>query len=452
MSERRCGLAIIGAGTAGLKAYKAADAAGVDVVIIEKGAGGSTCVRTGCMPSKALLIAGKHSRDARRAGEFGIVADVRVDGRAVLERMRAVRERLLQGVLDTYHAIPAQRRLHGEARFTGPTTLAVGDDTITADAVLIATGGHPIVPESLDPVKALVHTHETIFEIEELPASMAVLGAGPLGIELAQAFARLGVEVTVLDDGQSIGGLGDPEANAAAIAALRKEFALHLGVEAKAEMTDGHARLCWSGAADGEVIVDLVLAATGRPPTLEELDLKKAGLDLDDNGVPQFDEVTRRCGDSAVFIAGDAAGKWRPVLHEAARGGQIAGHVATGGEPGRLNPRFAIAFTEPNLVEVGMPFGELPEGARIGSAKVEDNGRAIVEANTDGLVRLYADAQGTLIGVSIVAPEGEHLGHLVALAIGQGMDAATFADQPWYHPTMEEMLQSAARDLAGIQG
>lgn len=444
MAERRCDVAVIGAGTAGLKAYKAATARGADVLLIEKGPGGTTCVGTGCMPSKAMLVAGRHAHNARRADAFGVDAQVTVDGRVVLARVRAVRDRLLEGVLEGYHAIPAEQRLHGEARFTGPTTLAVGDDTVVAEAVVIATGGHPVVPDSLDAVKPLVRTHETIFDLEALPGSMAVLGAGPLGIELAQAFARLGVAVTVLDDGEHVGGLGDPEANAAAVAALRDEFALHLGVEVAADMAGGRARLRWDG---GEVTVDLVLAATGRPPTLEGLDLDEAGLELDGHGVPLFDEETRRCGNSDVFVAGDAAGKWRPVLHEAARGGRIAGHVAAGGEPSRAVPRVAMAFTEPNIVEVGVRFADLPEGARIGCAKVADDGRAIVEGHEAGLVRLYGDADGTLIGASIVTPDGEHLGQLVALAVGQGMDAATFAGQPWYHPTLEELLQSAARDL-----
>ncbi len=451
MSGRRWDVAVIGAGTAGLKAYKAAATIGADVVIIEKGPGGTTCVRTGCIPSKALLIAARHANDARHALAFGVRAEPDIDGRAVLERMRQVRDRLTDSLLETYHAIPADRRLQGEARFTGPTTLAVGDQTIEAKAVVIATGGHPIIPKSLEPIEALVRTHETIFDIEELPAAMAVLGAGPLGVELAQAFARLGVAVTVLDGGNNVGGLADPETNAAAVAALGREFALHLGVEAEAEPADGRARVRWTGASAGEAVVDLVLAATGRPPTLEGLDLERAGVEMDDDGVPRFDETTRRCGGSAVFVAGDAAGKWRPVLHEAARGGRIAGHVAAGGAPFRPHPRFAMAFTEPNLVEVGVPFPGLPEGAKVASAEVADNGRAIVDDQTDGLVRLYADRDGKLIGASIVAPEGEHLGHLVALAIDRDTDAATFADQPWYHPTLEETLQAAARDLAGFK-
>ena len=451
MTERRCDVAVIGAGTAGLKAYKAASARGADVVLIERGEGGSTCTRFGCMPSKLLIAAGRAAHDARGAGLFGIAAGpVRIDDAAVLGRMRAERDRFTASVLDDYHAIPADRRVQGSARFTGPGTLAVGDLTIRAGAVVVAVGARPIVPEPFQPAAAVTHTHETIFEIDALPRRLAVIGAGPLGIELAQAFARLGAEVTVLDDGETVAGMSDPEARAAAIAALGEEVRLALGVEAKAEMAGDAAIVRWTGNEPGEVKVDLILVAAGRPPVLDDLDLAAAGVPLDDDGVPRFEETTRTCGDSGVFVAGDAAGNWRPVLHEAARGGTIAGRVAAGGEAARPWPRFAVTFTELNLVEVGTRFPDLPEGSRIGCAKVTDNGRARADGHEAGLVRLYADADGKLLGASIVAPEGEHLGHLVALAIDRGMDAETFADQPWYHPTVEEMLQQAARDLAGI--
>lgn len=451
MREGRFDVAVIGAGTAGLKAYKAAVACGADTVLIERGPGGSTCTRVGCMPSKLLLAAARAAHEARQAGLFGVrTGDVRIDGNDVLTRMRAVRDHFVQTVLDDYDDVPADRRVHGAARFAGPTTLLVGEQQIEAGAVIIATGAHPVMPESLAPVKDLVRTHETIFEIEALPGTMAVLGAGPLGIELAQAFARLGVAVTVLDEGRAVGGLGDPEADKAAQDALAREVDLRLGVKVEAEMADGHARLSWTGNSEGTATVDLVLAATGRPPTLADLDLEKAGVPLDEHGTPMFEETTRRCGDTNIFIAGDADA-WRPVLHEAARGGRIAGTVAAGGAGSRPIPRFSIVFTEPNLVEVGMRFGDLPEGAAIGCASVAENGRATIDGEKHGLVRLYGDTAGKLIGAAIVAPGGEHLGHLVALGIDRGISVAEFADQPWYHPTLEEMLQQAARDLAGIE-
>lgn len=449
MAEHQVDVVVIGAGTAGLKAYKAATAQGADTVIIERGPGGSTCTRCGCMPSKLLIAAARTAHQARQAGTFGIgTGPVTVDAAAVWERVRRERDRFVASVLEEYHAIPEDRRIHGDARLDGPDRVVVGDQRIVARrGIVVATGARPVVPDLLEPIRSLVHTHETIFELDGLPRSLAVLGAGPLGLELAQAFARLGVEVTVFDPGDTIGGLSDPECNAAAIEALGREVTLRLGTEVSdAALAEGGARLSWNG---GELVAELVLAATGRRPALDGLNLESTGVALDDHGTPLFDKRTHRCGDSRLFVAGDADA-WRPVLHEAARGGRIAGHVAAGGDAPRVLPSFSVAFTEPGLAEVGTAFDDLPDDAAIGSARVCDNGRATADGHEHGLVRLYGDAAGKLIGAAIVSPEAEHLGHLVALGIDRGIDVASFADQGWYHPTVEEMLQSAARDLAGI--
>jgi len=448
MTVRRCDVAIIGAGTAGLHAYKRATRLGADAVVIERGPGGSTCTASGCIPSKLLIAAGRAAHRARGAHLFGIdVGGVAIDGDAVLRRLRAERDRSNGRIRDQYLRIPEANRIGGEARFTGPASLTVdGRMMVEARAVIVAAGARLEVPPPLAPVRALVHAHETIFDIERLPASLAVIGAGPLGLELAQAFARLGVAVTVLGKSDAIGALKDPACEQAARAALDAEMAIHLGVEVEASMAGAQARVSWIGDSRGSVVVDLVLAATGRSPALGVLDLAAAGIETDDAGVPLFDPATRRCGDSAVFVAGDI-GDRRPVLHEAARGGTIAGQVATGGAACPPRPALAIAFTEPNLVEVGTPFGSLPDGAIVGEAKASDNARSGIDGDDKGLVRLYADRDGTLIGGTIVLTGGEHLGQSLALAIDRGMDATAFADQAWYHPVLEEMLQSAARDI-----
>lgn len=451
--EKSCDIAIIGAGTAGLHAYKAAVAAGADVLMIERGNGGSTCTAVGCIPSKLLIAAARAAHHARAAGLFGIdVEGVHVAGERVMARLRDERDRRDGQIADEYHAIPADHRVHGQARFTGPTTLAVGEEVrVQARAVIVATGSHVEVPPFLDPVRDLVRTSDTIFEIAALPETLAVIGAGPLGIELAQAFARLGTAVTLLDKSNSIAKLADPEAEGVARSALAQDLTFRLGVEIKAEMADGKARLRWEGDdGSGELTVDMVLAATGRPPNLDALELEAAGVPLTDAGGPRFDPATRRCGETQVFVAGDAEA-WRPVLHEAARGGRIAAQVAAGGEGCRVLPDLKIAFTEPNLVEVGTSFTDLPDGALVGTAQVHDSARATIDGEDQGIVRLYADRNGALLGGTIVLTGGEHLGQTLALGIDRGIDAATFADQAWYHPVLEELLQTAARDIVRQQ-
>ena len=187
MNERQCDVAIIGAGTAGLKAWKAATKAGAHAVVIDDSARGSTCTAGGCMPSKLLIAAGRAAKQARGAGLFGIrVGDVSVDGPAVLTRLRQERDRFDRSVRDVYQAIPAADRISGTARCVAPGLLAVDSDwQVGARSVIIATGSTASVPAPLAPLGDLVHTNETIFEIAALPRAMAVVGAGPLGLELA---------------------------------------------------------------------------------------------------------------------------------------------------------------------------------------------------------------------------------------------------------------------------
>ena len=346
-----------------------------------------------------------------------------------------------------YRDIPEDQRPHGSARFAGPTTLLVGDDIrVEARAVIVATGASPQIPASLKAARALMHTHETLFDIEALPASLAVVGAGPLGLEMAQAFARLGVAVTVLDNSDKLGLLTDPQAEQVARRAFEKDFAIYLGVTVDAVMDGSKARLSWTGDSAGAVAVDMVLTATGREPKLAGLDLGTAGIETDDKDVPSFDPHTHRCGDTSVFLAGDAD-IWRPVLHEAARGGTTAGLVAVRGAPLPQRPALSIALTEPNLVQVGTKFDELPDGAIVGTAAAVNDARSGIDGELEGLARLYAAPSGKLLGGTIVLTGGEHLGQSLALAIDRDMDAASFADQAWYHPVLEEMLQAAARDI-----
>ena len=270
-----------------------------------------------------------------------------------------------------------------------------------------------------------------------------MLGAGPVGIELAQAFARLGVAVTVFDPGDKVGALKDGEANTAAVACLSRELTLRLGEEPKGRAVDGRVRL----EGEGEPVeVELVLAAAGRPPNLKALDLEAAGVALDDDGVPVFDPLTKRVGESQLWIAGDAD-DWRPVLHEAAHAGEVAGRAAAGaaGDPEMLT-NVSMVYTDPGLALVGTGFDELPDGARIGSATVE-GGRAQIDGHEGGLVRLYADSAGRLIGGTIVSHAAEHLAHTLMVAVSQGLTAEAFAALPWYHPCYEEHLQAAVRDL-----
>lgn len=458
MTDLTWDVAVIGAGTAGLAARDAATEAGASTLLIEVGPYGTTCARVGCMPSKLLIEAGDAAHGVSHAALFGVhVGPGTIDGAAVMQRVRAERDRFVAGVLREVEAIPRAERLTGHARFLDANTLAVGEDTrVTARAVVVATGARPTLPKPLPSVAERVLTHESVFEIDSLPETMAVLGAGPLGLELAQAFARLGVRVTLLDPGQRIGGLRDDAISRVVAEVIGGELDLCLGAEVAQASVDGDGvRLIWTDAQGGEQARTFarVLVAAGRPPALDGLDLDKAGLDLDEHGLPQVDQASLQCGRSAIFLAGDADHD-RPVLHEASRQGTIAGRNAARYPDVEVPPRWvflSMVFTDPGLAIVGRT-ADADRGDRSACLDYADQGRARMMGRNRGLLKVHADRDGTLVGAEMAMPGAEHVAHLIAWAVQEGMTAAHLLDRPFYHPTIEEGLKHALNELVGRTG
>jgi dihydrolipoamide dehydrogenase len=456
MDIKQTDVAVIGGGTAGLEARRAAMKAGARVLLINDGPWGTTCVRSGCMPSKLLLAAARAARDARAAAEFGVAAQgLKIDGRAVMARVQKQRDRFLEGILKQVSDIPAGDKLEARARFTGPTTLDVGGIRVEAKAVVIATGSRSAIPPKLKPVADRVLTNETVFDLPDLPASLAVIGAGPLGLELALAFARLGVRVTVFNQGRTIGGLKDSEVERVAHVLLAAEIELKLGVDVSAEDAKNGARLTWS--VDGKKqdgAFDKVLAAAGRPPQLKDLDLAAAGLSLDEHGSPNIDPETLRCGDGAIFIAGDAS-HLLPVLHEASRQGRLAGTNAARFPKLKSEPApasLSITFTDPDIARVGAAFDADDPDLMIGRCDFQA-GRGIIEGDRRGVIRLYAGREdGVIRGAEMVGPSVEHLAHLVSSMVQQKVTVETALAWPFYHPTYEEDLKDCLTDLARQRG
>ena len=448
-----CDVAIIGAGTAGLAAERSARRNGASTLLIDESFSGTTCASVGCMPSKLLIAAAHAAYDARHADVFGVTALPEIDGAAVMARVQRERDRFVAGVEDSFEAIPDDVKLKARARFTGPTTLTLDDGrTVTAKAVVIATGSYPHIPETFDAVRDRVLTNETIFDQPTLPRSIGVIGAGPLGLELAQALVRLGVETMVLDQSGSIAALKDEKVADVVKTVLTKELPILLDVEITAKADGDGVRLSWSGeaAGSGERRFDYLLVATGRPPRLKGLGLDTTGLSLDDHGTPLFDKTTMQCGDAPIFLAGDVDHD-RTVLNEASAEGIIAGRNAASYPdvtPGKRMVPLAIMFTDPSVAVIGkMPETDTSDTV-VGEASYEDQGRAKVMARNAGLVRFYADAtDGRLTGATMAGPGVEHSAHLIAWAIQQGRTATDLLDMPFYHPTLEEGLKPALRAI-----
>lgn len=449
MSELECDVAVIGAGTAGLAAERTARAAGARTLLIDDRFAGTTCASVGCMPSKLLIAAAEAAHSVRQAHIFGIEArELGIDGRAVMARVRKERDRFVAAVKKSVKELPKGVAVQSSAHFTGPSRLALkGGRTVAAKAIVIATGSRPSVPDNFKALGDRILTNETIFELPTLPQSIAVIGAGPLGLELAQALARLGVETEVFGEDKSLAHVKDEPVAKALKTILSKELKLRLGVKIKAELKGGIAELHWSGSSAGSATFERVLVATGRPPDLRRLELVQSGLELDQHGTPLFDPDTRQCGDHPVFIAGDADAD-RPVLHEASFEGAIAGSNAAafpGVKPGKRSVPFSIMFTDPQLAIVG---DQTSDARAIGCTTFSDQGRARVMARNAGLARIFADPHdGRLLGAAMLGPDVEHLAHLIAWSIQQRLTAADMLALPFYHPTLEEGLQSALREI-----
>ena len=450
MEERNVDVAIIGSGTAGLNALGQTRRAGRSFVLINGGEPGTTCARVGCMPSKALIQVAEDYHRRTHLGKYGIDGheEMTLDVPEALEHVQDLRDTFVDRVLsNSTDDMPPELFVQDYARFVEPTLLEVGGQRIRAGAVVIATGSRPVVPEAWKAFGDRMLTTDDIFELENLPESMAVIGLGTIGLELGQSLNRMGVTVTGFDQMQTIGGTTDPEVSRCAQDILGKEFPIHLGAAAEISEEDGKLRVT---AGENSVLVDKVLCSIGRAPNIQGLGLENLGLELDARGLPPFDNRTMQVGDLPVYIAGDVDGE-RQILHEAGDEGKIAGYNAARGEHNafrRKTPLY-INFCDPNICAVGARFNELdPDTTAVGQINFAPVGRALIMGKNKGVLRVYADkASGRILGSEMIGPKGENLAHLLCWCIEQGLTVGELLRMPFYHPVIEEALQAALYDL-----
>jgi dihydrolipoamide dehydrogenase len=458
MDTRNVDVAIIGAGTAGLNARREVEKAGGTPLLIESGTYGTTCAKVGCMPSKLLIAAADAAHGVASAGKFGI--DVAngwtANGKKVIERVRSERDRFAGFVVEDTEALPAEQRLHGHARFIGPKTLEVdGHTRVNANAIVIATGSSPVFPPPFDTIREHVLISDDIFELEDLPQSMAIIGTGIIGLELGQALHRLGVEVVFFTPFEALGPFTDPEIKKVTHEILGAELALQLKSEMlEATPMDNGIRLRFRDrhGAEHVQVFEKVLVAAGRRPNVADLQLSDAGVSLDERGRPSWDPRTTQITDTPIFMAGDVSGHI-PLLHEASDEGRIAGansmlypdvsaHV-------RRAP-LAIAFTNPQMGTVGRRFADLdPDAIEIGEVSFSNQGRSRVMGENHGLMRIYGDRECcTVIGAEMIGPRVEHMAHLLAWVAQERVTVTRALQMPVYHPVVEEGMRTALRDLA----
>lgn len=449
-------VAVVGAGTAGLAAYRAARSHHKRVVLIEGGPYGTTCARVGCMPSKLLIAAAEAAHASAAAPAFGVhTAPMRIDGKAVMKRVRGERDRFVDFVIAAIDKIPAEDHLRGCASFIDANRLKVNDRTIVnANSIVIATGSRPQMPSKLHPAGDLAVISDDVFDWNDLPESVAVIGSGTIALELGQALHRLGVRIAVFGRSDKLAQLSDPVVKSAGARILGTELDLRRCGEVQEVGRDNDRVVLRSRGADGSERIEqysYVLAATGRTPNIERLGLEHTGLALDTRGLPLYDRNTMQCDGTGIFIAGDSSGD-RLLLHEAADEGRIAGDNA-GRYPdlhtGLRHTPFAIAFTDPQIATVGEPYQRLQAGRfAVGEVSFDDQGRSRVMLQNHGLLRVYGElGSGRFIGAEMIGPRAEHLAHLLAWACQSRMTVAQMLEMPFYHPTIEEGVRTALRDL-----
>jgi dihydrolipoamide dehydrogenase len=449
--EKNVDVVILGAGTAGLVALREVRKVTENFLLIQDGPYGTTCARVGCMPSKALI---QIAHDYHRRHHFetqGIRghASLHVDRAAVMQRVRELRDQFTGGMIKKTDRF-GERFIKGRGRFLEPTLVEVNDLRIRTKSVIIATGSRPVIPEAWHHFGERIWTTDTFFEQRTLPDRVAVIGLGVIGLELGQAMARLGVQVTGIARSQNLGGALDPVVREAVAAAMADELTLWRGQTAELrDGTNGAIRVHTDAGESTEV--DAVLLANGRQPNIDDLGLEKIGAALDEDGVPYHHPGTLQIGDLPVYIAGDVNQQYN-IMHEAWDDGRVAGFNAVSASPTcfqRRAPLF-ITFTDPQLVRVGTDFDKLdPAGLAITELDFRDQPRAIIRHENRGVMRLYARKEtGDFLGAELFAPAAEHMGHLLAWCVQQQLTVHEILRMPVYHPVLEEGLRHALEQLA----
>ncbi|SDF41172.1 dihydrolipoyl dehydrogenase family protein [Thalassobaculum litoreum] len=450
MSETiQADICVIGAGSGGLSVAAGASQMGASVVLFEKAEMGGDCLNVGCVPSKALLAAGHAAHGAPQAARYGVDASVQAVDWA---RLRAH----VQGVIAEIAPMDSVARYTGfgvrvvqaEARFTGPRSVEGGGIRVEAKFVVIATGSTPAVPPipGLDGVAFL--TNETVFDLAERPRRLLVLGGGPIGCELAQAHARLGCEV-VLVEAKTLLGTEDPEAAEVVRLALRRDgVELHEGAAAvHAGPTGDGVDLVVRGEA-GETVLSgsHLLVAVGRRVGFEGLDLARAGIETDERGRLKLDRRLRT-SNRRVFAVGDAAGGAQ-FTHLAGFHAGIVIRNALFRLPAKSDPVLPrVTYTAPELASVGADEAALRargQAFEVLRWPFSENDRAIAERDVDGFTKLYVSPKGRILGAVVVGTGAGEIVSLYTLAIAKKLKVSDIAGLVVPYPTRAEVAKRAA--------
>lgn len=447
-SDDEFDVVVIGGGAGGLTAAGVATNIGANTLMIEAEKLGGDCTWYGCIPSKALLKSAKVAHTVQHASEYGVDApESAVDFQQVMERVRTLRQEVYEeaDAPEIFEDMGIEVA-HGTARFVDDHTIAIESDGQTrhvrGNRIVIATGARAMTP----PIKGLNEvpylTNHSLFELDEQPDHLAIIGAGPIGIEMAQAFTRLGSDVTVLEMGNRILSNDNPELTAMLRNRLEEEgvrFMLGARVERLALTDDNRIRIqAMQGDAEQSVIANEVLVAAGRVPNVDRLNLEAAGIEYTDKGIPVDD--SGRTNQSHILAVGDVTGRYQ-FTHMSEHMAKTALTKALLKVPARFDTKHVpwVTYTDPELAHVGATQAELDTDGtsyttyRFPYSKVD---RAITDGDTLGEIKVYATSwNGKILGASVLGARAGELISEFAVAMRNGVTLRSLSDTIHPYPS-----------------
>jgi pyruvate/2-oxoglutarate dehydrogenase complex dihydrolipoamide dehydrogenase (E3) component len=445
---------VLGGGSAGSSAAAAAAERGARTLMINDGELGGLCILRGCMPTKSMLAAAHVIHEAQHLEPFGARLDgrVEVDFAAIATRKDRHVERFKRAKIESIESQPYEL-LDARAKFVSSDTVEAGGRQIRARSFVIATGSNA----AMLPIPGLesvpVWTSDDVMQLRTPPRRLLVQGAGPIGLELAQFFARVGTEVTLVNRSQLL-AKSDAESGQVLHAALDDEprFDVVVPGTIKTLAPHGDGLIATLVADDGKeqnLEADALLMAVGRSAAIQDLGLDAAGVHTERGSIPH--DGGMRTNRPNIWVAGDSTGRYQ-ILHLANEEGRLAGHHAAGGEVREIDYRLkmSVVFTDPPFAQVGMSEDEARgRGIEvvIGRANFPETGRAITMETRHGLWKLIiARDSGEILGSSIIGPRADDLIHVISSMMHFGGKLDDIERMPWYHPTLSEVILNLLRD------
>ncbi|CAM5796462.1 FAD-containing oxidoreductase [Rhizobacter fulvus] len=442
---------VIGAGQAGPSLAARFAQRGQRVALIEREHLGGTCVNDGCIPTKTLVASARAAHVARTAARYGVSigGEVAVDMRAVKARKDAVVAESINGLTTWLGGLPTLQLIRGEARFTGPNTVRVGADDLSAPKIFVNTGGRPSVPDwpGLRDVPYLTNT--SMMAVDFLPDHLVIVGGSYIGLEFAQMYRRFGSRVTVIEAGPRLIGREDAEVSAAVRALLEGEgIDVQVGAANLSMARQGSGvRVAFDAAGSTQAIDGShLLLAVGRVPNTADLGLAAAGIATDARGFITVDDELRTSA-PGVWALGDVNGRGA-FTHTSYNDHEIVAANLLDGGTRRVSDRISAyaLYTDPPLGRIGMSEAEVRQSgraARVATFPMARVGRARERGETTGFMKVLVDAQTErILGAALFGIEADEVVQLLLLAMAADLPYTRITQTMFIHPTVSELLPS----------